>query len=113
MTLLDYKKSIAFIFLLCIVRAFICSNEYQNIIIASINFFGLSYIVWRIYYPLLNELKTRRKSNSVFKKQLVRFKSTFKIGFCLIIEKIPNGMSIYILLQKKSAAMITISIILG
>ncbi len=76
----NYIITILFIIALIIIRIFVNTYKFQNIVIAWVNFISMFYILWRIYFQVEKFLKTRTSKSILFKNQYKKF-----IQFALII----------------------------
>lgn len=66
--------SISFIILLIIIRFIIQNSTYENFIVALINFFGMSFVLFGIYISINTYLNSCAKANKLFLKQYNTFK---------------------------------------
>lgn len=77
--------TVLFIVSLVIVRIAINQYKYLNIAVAWVNFMGMLYTSWRIYYQVKAALMPRAKESSLFKNQLKSFRRSSARLFCLAI----------------------------
>ena len=65
----NYVITILFIIALIVIRIFVNTYRFQNVIIAWVNFISMFYVLWRIYFQINIFLKTRISKSVLFKNQ--------------------------------------------
>ncbi len=78
----NYVITILFIIALIVIRIFVNTYRFQNVIIAWVNFISMFYVLWRIYFQINIFLKTRISKSVLFKNQYKKFKRFALILIC-------------------------------